>query len=267
MKGSESVKTWRELLSFPLAGRNCKPRSKGITMVIDKGLGISETRDLLNLAGKYIDFLKLGFGTSALYEQELLEEKINLVKNYRVDIYPGGTFLEIAILQNKLKEFLTMAKSLGFTAVEVSDGTVKIDPETRKRAINMAKDLEFKVLTEVGKKDPKRALSPDCLISQIKSDLENGSQWVIIEGRESGKEVGVYDKEGQFIKHALETILSHHEFSEHLVWEAPLKHQQQDLILRLGPNVNLGNVSPVEILSVEALRVGLRGDTLISLLK
>jgi len=267
MKGSEPAITWPELLSFPLAGRNGKPRTKGVTMVIDKGLGLAETRDLLHLSGRYIDFLKLGFGTSALYAQEVLEEKIKLVRDYRVDIYPGGTFLEIAILQNKLKSFLYLAKSLGFTAIEISDGTVRVSPDTRKNAINMARNLGFKVLTEVGKKDPKNSLSLECLINQIKLDLEHGSQWVIIEGRESGKEVGVYDKEGQFVKQALDTIISHHEFSEHLIWEAPLKHQQQDLILRLGPNVNLGNISPTEILSVEALRVGLRGDTLVSLLK
>jgi len=259
--GSEAT-FWPEFLHFPLGGRNGKPRSQGLTMVIDKGLGLGETKDLLLIAGKYIDFLKLGFGTSALYSRHILEEKIQLVRSHNIDIFPGGTFLEVAVSQNKLKEYLNMAKNLGYTAIEISDGTVKMSEKTRTEAIVTAAELGFIVLTEVGKKDPRDNLSIECLLNQIKTDLKNGADRVIIEGRESGKGVGIYDSGGNFIYNALKKIIDSVEDPNHIIWEAPLKHQQQDLILRLGSNVNLGNIAPGEVLSVEALRVGLRSDTL-----
>lgn len=260
MKGYKAT-FWPEFLHFPLGGRNGKPRSQGLTMVIDKGMGLGETKDLLIIAGRYIDFLKLGFGTSALYTKEVLEEKIQLVRSHNIDIYPGGTFLEVAVSQNKIKEYLHMAKNLGYTAIEVSDGTVKMTEKTRAETIVAAAEMGFKILTEVGKKDPRDNLSVECLLTQIKNDLKNGADWVIIEGRESGKGVGIYDASGKFIHSALEKIILSVDDPNRLIWEAPLKHQQQDLILRLGSNVNLGNIAPREILSLEALRVGLRGDT------
>jgi len=231
-------------------------------MVIDKGMGPVQTADLLRTSGKYIDFLKLGFGTSALYTGKILDEKINLARSYGVDIYPGGTFLEIAVLQGKLKEYLAFVKQAGFTAVEVSDGTVSIPPAVREKAICTAAEMGLKVLTEVGKKDPRDKTGIDFYIGQIQSDLRNGAFRVIIEGRESGKNAGFYDREGRFIPGEAEKILSSVTDPRLLIWEAPLKEQQQELILRFGPDVNLGNVSPFDVLALEALRVGLRGDTL-----
>lgn len=262
MGGQASANIWLDMLHFPLKGRLGKPRGHGLTMVIDKGLGLGETRDLLSVAGEYIDFLKLGFGTSALYGQDLLEEKISLAKSYGVDIYPGGTFLEIAVFQNKLKEYLELAKNLGYTAIEVSDGTIDYPPEVREKAIMMAADLGFKVLTEVGKKNPLDGAPMDYYIEQILRDLSSGACKVIIEGRESGKNAGVYDQEGGLITSEIRDLLSALEDPRVLIWEAPLKEQQQDLILLFGPNVNLGNISAFDVLALEALRVGLRGDTL-----
>lgn len=262
MGGQASANIWLDMLYFPLGGRVKKPRNQGLTMVIDKGLGLGETRDLLSIAGDYIDFIKLGFGTSALYDQALLEEKIHLAKNYSVDIYPGGTFLEVAVLQDKLSEYLMLAKALGYTAIEVSDGTVNISSEVRDRAISMAVALGFKVLTEVGKKDPSENVPAGYYVKQILRDLENGAFKVIIEGRESGKNVGVYDQEGLLIVDEMDAVVNAIEDTRSLIWEAPLKEQQQDLILLFGPNVNLGNISPYEVMALEALRVGLRGDTL-----
>lgn len=262
MGGQASANIWLDMLYFPLRGRSKKPRKQGLTMVIDKGLGLSETRDLLSMAGGYIDFLKLGFGTAALYNQNLLEEKIDLAVKFGVDIYPGGTFLEIAVLQDKLKEYLVLAKNFGFTAIEVSDGTIHVSPEVRELAIFTAADLGFKVLTEVGKKDSQDRTQVDDTIQQIRQDLEHGAYRVIVEGRESGKNVGFYDQEGHFIVDEMEAVLSAVGDPQLLIWEAPLTEQQQELILRFGPNVNLGNISPYETLALEALRVGLRGDTL-----
>ncbi len=253
---------WLEILKFPLGERSTKPRNNGITMVIDKGMGLGETRDLLNLAGNYIDFLKLGFGTSALYSSEVLEEKINLVRSYNVDIYPGGTFLEVAIIQDKLEEYLLMAKKLGFTAIEVSDGTITFDPELRHKAICLASDMELKVLTEVGKKDPNTRTPLSQLIRQVLADLKSGAHKVIVEGRESGKNVGLYDSSGKLIVSEMEELVSALPDPSVLIWEAPLKDQQLELIIRFGCNVNLGNILAHELLAVEALRVGLRADTL-----
>jgi len=253
---------WMEILRFPLDGRSKKPRHKGLTMLLDKGMGLEETRDLFHAVGDYIDFLKLGFGTSALYPQKTLEEKIDLAKKYNVNIYPGGTFLEIAVMQDKLKEFLMMAKALGYTAIEVSDGTVNISPEVRARTISMAVERGFKVLTEIGKKNPLDRGPFEESVEQIHLDLKNGAYKVIVEGRESGKDTGFYDREGHFTEDHLDLILSAVDSPDLLIWEAPLKEQQQELILRFGPDVNLGNIPPREVMALEALRVGLRGDTL-----
>ncbi|MEG6522173.1 phosphosulfolactate synthase [Desulfotomaculum sp. 1211_IL3151] len=254
--------SWQELLQFPLGKRISKPRLTGMSMVIDKGLGLGETRDLLNLSANYIDFLKLGFGTSALYDNDILEEKIHLVRSHGVDIYPGGTFLEVAILQDKLRQYLAMARDFGFTAIEVSDGTIDLDLNLRAEAITTAVEMGFKVLTEVGKKDPNDEVEIKEIVQLVNHDLSYGATHVIVEGRESGKAVGLYDKDGNLIVSDLEELVYGIGDASRLIWEAPLKEQQQELIIRFGPNVNIGNVNPHEVLALEALRVGLRADTL-----
>ena len=231
-------------------------------MVIDKGLGLNEMKDLFEVAANHIDFLKLGFGTSALYSQEVLAQKINLANSYGVMIYPGGTFMEIAISQNKLKEYISMAGKLAYPAIEVSDGTVNVSPEVRERAIALALDAGLLVLTEVGKKNLRDKARIEHYTGQIRQDLDNGAFRVIIEGRESGKDAGFYDGKGRFIASEMEQILEAVDDINLLIWEAPLKQQQQELIARFGPNVNLGNIPSNEALALEALRVGLRGDTL-----
>lgn len=255
-------KAWREVFDFPVPGRIGKPRQIGLTMVIDKGLGLTETRDLLELASDYIDFIKLTFGTSAFYSTELLQKKIRLVRSFGIDIFPGGTFLEIAILQDKLDRFLQRAVDLGFTCVEVSDGTIDMSPQTRVNAIRRAQSYGLRVISEVGKKDPAEKMPEKHIQEQIARDLEAGVLGVIIEGRESGKGVVIYDQEGQVIQENLERLIAGVQRLDALIWEAPLKNQQQTLILRFGPNVNLGNIQPSDVLAVESLRCGLRGDTL-----
>lgn len=253
---------WTDILDFPLTGRNTKPRDKGVTMVIDKGLGLTETRELLEMAADYIDFIKLGFGTSALYAGNILREKIKLVKSYGVDIYPGGTFFEVAVSQGKLDAYLHKSKELGYTFIEVSDGTIEMSPELRAECIARAQKLGFKVISEVGKKDARDSVASTQIHKQIRADLEQGVYKVIVEGRESGKGVVIYDEHGLIKEQELEEMLKIIPDLDCILWEAPLKNQQQELIMRFGPNVNLGNVAPGDILAVEALRVGLRGDTL-----
>ena len=231
-------------------------------MLLDKSLGITQTRDLLELACDYIDMIKLTFGTSALYPEALLRDKIKLIRFYGVDVYPGGTLFEIAFWQGRLDAFLRRAIELGFTGIEISDGTIPLNTQERRRAIQQAKAYGFKVVTEVGKKNG--APIPILRMQQIiADDLEQGADRVIIEGRESGKGVGIFDKEGKVKEEEVEALVHGLPSLEpYLIWEAPLKSQQVSLIKRFGPNVNLGNVAPEESLALEALRCGLRGDTL-----
>lgn len=253
---------WREIIAFPMGERATKPRPHGLTMVMDKGMGAGETRDLLQLNHPYIDFIKLAFGTSMLYPSGLLEEKIHLACAHNIVIYPGGTFFEIALWQNKLREYLDKCKALGFTAIEVSDGAINICREVRTRAIAMAAEREFMILTEVGKKNAGAAIPVTSLAEQAKEDLEAGAYKVILEGRECGLNVGLYDAKGKMNASDIQVLLEHIGDPARIIWEAPLKPQQQDLITRFGPDVNLGNIPPREVLALEAMRLGLRADTL-----
>lgn len=250
-----------DFLNFPLPGRNSKPRNSGLTMVIDKGLGYTETRELLELAAAYIDFIKLGFGTAALYADKLLRRKIEMIKSFDVGIFPGGTFLEIAVAQGKLQEYLRITGELGYTAVEVSDGTINMSPAIREEAIKRATDMGLIVFSEVGKKDERDNVELIGLGEIIARDLQNGAFKVIVEGRESGKSVVIYDNKGDIKEKELEILIRGIPDINSILWEAPLKQQQCELIMNFGPNVNLGNIQPSEVLAVEALRRGLRGDT------
>lgn len=254
--------SWYDFLEFPLGEPNPKPRETGCTMIIDKGLGYTGTKELLELASDYIDFIKLGFGTSALYPAYLLRKKIELVKSFGVDIFPGGTFLEIAVMEGKLKEYLHITKKLGYTAVEVSDGTIAMSPPVRSEAIRRAVDLGLMVLSEVGKKDERDKVDIMAFGDVIAKDLEDGAYKVIVEGRESGKGVVIYDIKGNIKRDEFEILKEAIKDYNRILWEAPLKQQQYQLIMTFGPNVNLGNIQPDEVLAVEALRRGLRGDTL-----
>lgn len=254
---------WLDILDFPYQDRSGKPRTAGLTMVIDKGLGLTDTRDLMELASNYVDHLKLTFGTSAFYQTRLLRQKIELVKSYGVHIFPGGTFLELALLQGRIIPFLDRARDLGFTGVEISDGTINIDPQTRYNTIKLARTYGFElVVSEVGKKDPRDQGEGIPLAEQVNCDLEAGSDVVIVEGRESGEGVVIYDDEGNILGDEINELTQHVADTDRLLWEAPQKKQQQELIMRFGPNVNLGNVQREDVLALEALRVGLRGDTL-----
>jgi len=255
-------KAWEGAFRIPYPGRTRKPRKTGLTMVLDKGLGKRLLKDLLECAGDYIDIIKLTFGTSAFYDKDVLKKKNDLIASSGIKVMPGGTFLEVAIWQNTLDAYLKRARELGFTAIEVSDGTIEMTKPRRKQAIKQALDQGFTVITEVGKKDPGEALSMEVIHSLIREDLANGAFKVIIEAREAGRGVGIFDQEGKTRKDEIDRILSGVADANDLIWEAPLKNQQQDLILRFGLNVNLGNIPPEEVLALEALRQGVRGDTL-----
>lgn len=253
---------WGPAVDPPMARTEAKPRRRGLTMVMDKGMSLAEGRGWLDLCAPYVDYVKLAFGTSVLYDARVLAEKIRLFRDHGVEVYPGGTLLEIAVMQDRVKAFVERARQLGFKTLEVSDGTINLRPRYRERLIRTLTAEGFQVLTEVGKKHPADRVPHMRIREQILEDLAAGAFKVIVEGRESGKGVVIYRDDGSIDGDELESLARAVSDPDLLIWEAPHKDQQQDLILRFGANVNLGNVRPDEVLSLEALRQGMRGDTL-----
>lgn len=254
---------WDSIIGGLIDKRSEKPRKVGLTMVIDTGVGFAQLRDTLELAGHCIDHWKLAFGTSVFHSKQALQHKLALLAEQRILTMPGGTLLEVALIERHCRDYMKHAKLLGFSAVEISDGTIPMPAVRRKNIIHCALDAGLVPITEVGKKDPRRQPSAEQAAEQVLMDLENGAEWVVMEGRESGRAVGIYDIHGQIIDEALSTITGMLGVaSEKLIWEAPLKDQQAYLIAHLGSNVGLGNIYPDQVLAVEALRCHLRFDTL-----
>lgn len=243
--------------------RSVKPRRAGVTMAIDTGLGLSQCGDLLMMADRWIDHWKLSFGTSALMPKPVLAKKLDLIGSAGVLTFPGGTMFEATIVRRHCRHYMRTARGMGFTAVEISEGSIDLSPDRRRGAIECALDHDLEVITEVGKKDPANQPSPEQLADQALLDLEWGASWVVVEGRESGTGVGMYDAVGRIDMEAVETVARRvGAATDRLVWEAPLKDQQKMLIGRFGVNVGLGNIDPARILALEALRTGLRFETL-----
>lgn len=259
-----SSRFWGEALQDPTRQRTDKPRSSGLTMVIDKGLGLGAYRDLIQLAGAYIDFIKLGFGTVALTPLSLLREKLHLARENDIHLYPGGTFFEVAYQQQgTIQPYLDHLATLGFEWIEISDGTISLAKEERIDAIQTARAYGFHVITEIGKKEKGSVTPVDQLISGFYRDREAGAEYVIVEGRESGQNVGMFDASGRLDSHYLLCVWE--EVDRHtIIWESPQHSQQIELFQLLGPATNVGNIAATDVLSVESLRRGLRSDTFYS---
>ena len=249
-----------EFLSIP---REEKPRKCGMTMVLDKGLGLETAESLMSISGEYVDYLKFGWGTSIIHEQDIIKAKVEMYKNHQITPYTGGTLFELAYKNDKLDEFFREAHELGFQAIEISDGSTNISHEDKLECIKKAKADGFEVLSEVGKKDPDldKELSLDERIEKMHDELNAGSSLIIVEAREGGKNIGIFDKSGKAKEDEIDYILDNFN-GDKILWEAPNKDQQVFFILKLGNTVNLGNVSSDDITSLETLRRGLRGDTL-----
>ena len=256
--------TWREIaVPAEVLAARMERGDVGVTMVIDSGLGLSGTRDVLSLAGNWIDHWKLSFGTSALMPEVVLQEKLAILRNAGTLAFPGGTLFESAALHGHRGDFFEKAAALGFTAVEISDGTLDLPADERSSSIKAALAAGLTVISEVGKKDPLGQPTPRELAEQALTDLEEGARWVVVEGRESGRSVGVFNNAGGVNMEAVDTIAFHAgDALDRLVWEAPLKSQQVAFIQRFGPNVSLGNINPARVLALEALRASLRFETL-----
>jgi phosphosulfolactate synthase len=256
-------KAWGNLLVDLAPKReHAKPRRRGLTMILDRCQGLAATTDLLEMVGEYVDHVKLSFGTSVLLSEAFIRRKNELIRAHNIDIYPGGTLAEVMLVQGAYSEYLKRAKVLGFTAIEVSDGTITMSRQVRRAAIKRALDAGFKVISEVGKKDSSIEIPVSQLCDQICDDLALGVDKVIVEARESGAGIGIYDAGGAIREDKLTAMLAQlcgHE--DDIIWEAPRTGQQAQLIMHCGSNVSLGNVKPRDVLGLEALRCGLRYET------
>ncbi len=247
-----------------LPQRTQKPREEGITMVMDKGLGVWAAKDLASSAGQYIDLLKLGFGTSVLTPEEVLKEKLEVYRAAGMEPYPGGTLWEALYIRNALDRYEEFIERWGFTTIEISDGTLHLSIDEKCKQIErFAK--KYRVVTEVGYKDVETIGGAQEWIYRIKRELDAGAWKVILEGRESGS-IGIYDSAGKVKRELVDAIAAEVPL-EKIVWETPKKPQQVWFIKHFGTNVNLGNINPAEAIAVEALRLGLRGDTLTHFVK
>jgi phosphosulfolactate synthase len=243
------------------SGLTNKPREIGLTAVLDKGLGLRAMHDLVELGGSYIDIVKFGWGTSVLYPLQTLMDKMTLLRAAGIAVCPGGTLLEIAWANARIEAFFAFAEEAGFTTIEVSDGTYNMPRRVKLALIAHAARLGFRVVSEVGKKNPEDdvRLTSAQRVALVRQELEAGAWKVIIEGRESGT-VGIYDARGVVQGELADALVAALGVIS-LVFEAPQKSQQVWLIQRYGAQVNFGNIPPEEVLSVATLRCGLRSDT------
>ena len=230
-------------------------RDGGLTHVLDKGLGPRGWEDVLEMSGDYIDIIKLGWGTS--YVTKNLEKKLDVLKEKPVVI--GGTFFEVVYVKNQFDDYKRWLTSLGLTHVEISDGTIEIP---RERKLELIADFarDFTVLSEVGSKDSEVVFAPYEWGEWIKEEKDAGAWKVITEAREGGTS-GIFRSDGQMRTGLIAEIEHSGDFHD-LVWEAPTKSSQAWFIKHFGPSVNLGNIPPEEVIALETLRLGLRGDTL-----
>ncbi|MBN3522336.1 phosphosulfolactate synthase [Paenibacillus apiarius] len=256
------IEIWPSALCDPSGERERKPRTTGLTMVMDKGLGLGEFKDMLELAHEHIDIIKMGFGTAAVMPHRLLTAKLNAAKRYGITVMPGGTFLEIAVVKGIVEDFFHMMGETGFTGVEVSDGTISLSRQDRNDLIARARELGFHVCSEYGKKDSLSSFLLDDLLETFTEDIAHGSAWMTLEGRESGIGVGVYDDSGSCDTNLVTRIVESVHTPERLMWEAPRKDQQVAILHTAGLRANIGNIAPQEIIACEALRRGLRSDTM-----
>jgi phosphosulfolactate synthase len=239
-----------------LPKRSAKPRQTGITLVIDKGLSVAEAENLLSVAEPYIDFIKLGFGT-ALFTQNL-ERKLTVYRNSRIHVFFGGTLFEAFVVRNQFDDYLRFLEQNKIEYAEVSDGSFRIPLREKCEYIrNLARHVN--VLSEVGSKSENSNATPAEWVEAINSELDAGALSVIAEARDSGT-VGICRSDGA-IREELVLEISKHVPKHKLIWEAPIKGQQAWFIKSFGPNVNLGNIRPDDVIPLETLRSGLRYDT------
>jgi phosphosulfolactate synthase len=236
--------------------RTLKPRNNGMTMVMDKGLSPREVEDFIEVAGPFVDIVKLGWATS--YVTPVLEKKIAIYKAAGIPVYFGGTLFEAFIIRNQYDDYKRLLDKFQLGHAEVSDGSIILDHQKKCEYISdLAKIVT--VVSEVGSKDAENIMAPYQWIELMLAELAAGSHYVIAEARESGN-IGIYRDSGEVRQGLVQELLTKIP-SEKILWEAPQKAQQTWFIKLLGANVNLGNIPPNELIPLETLRLGLRSDT------
>ena len=246
----------RDLLNLP--GRSGKPRDRGITHVIDRGLSIAEIEGMIEVAGDYVDIVKLGWGTALATRN--LERKLECYRAHEIPVVLGGTLTELAISRGRLEELIAWVHELGLSHFEISDGTIALEHERKVDLIGRMAQ-EFTVLSEVGSKDDTGAITPPYVwVEQMRAELTAGAWKVIAEGREAGT-AGIFRPSGE-VREGLIGEIVHEIAPDRIMFDAPRKDQQVWFVRRFGPEVNLSNVPVGEVLALETLRLGLRSDTL-----
>jgi phosphosulfolactate synthase len=238
--------------------RTTRPRTHGLTMVNDKGLSVAEARNLVSGAGPHVDLIKLAFGTPLVTPG--LEEKIKIFQDAGIPVYFGGLLFEAFVIRNQFSDYLAMLKEYNITMIEVSDGSIDIPHVEKCGYIEKLAKIGM-VLSEVGSKDKDREhiTPPYQWIRLMKAELEAGASYIVAEARETGT-VGLYRDSGEVREGLVQEILTKVP-AEKILWEAPRKDQQLYFLTLIGANANLGNIHPAEVIALEAMRVGLRGDT------
>jgi len=236
-------------------------RSYGLTMMMDKGLSLKEAEHFIESSAPYTDLVKFGFGTALITRD--LKEKVNLYQAAGLKPYFGGTLFEMYFVRGQFDDFRRFVDESGLKNVEVSDGTIKMDHEEKLECIRILA-MDYQVLSEIGTKVKGVELPNHVWVSSMKSELEAGAWKVIAEARESGT-IGIYDSEGKANRELIDDIMKEISVND-VLWEAPNKAQQTMFIKMIGANVNLGNIAPNEVVSLEALRCGMRGDTFFDVL-
>lgn len=245
-----------DLLELP--DRSSKPREQGITHVLDRGLSLVEVDGLVEVAGEYVDLVKLGWGSAVATRN--LQPKLERYREHGIPVVLGGSLTELAIAQGRLDRLVAWVRELGLSYFEISDGTINLQHE---RKLDLIRRLagEFTVLSEVGSKDDTGAITPPYLwVEQMRDELAAGAWKVIAEGRESGT-AGIFRPDGE-VREGLINEIVHDIDPTRILFDAPRKEQQVWFVRRFGPEVSLGNVPPVEVLPLETLRLGLRSDTM-----
>lgn len=240
-----------------LPKRTGKPRNTGITMALDSGFSVRQAEDFCSVASQHVDIVKLGWGTS--YVTGHLKEKISVYREYDIPVYFGGTLFEAYLIRDELENYLEFLHLNEIELIEVSNGTIRLS-EHKKLGIIHDLTKDFKVLSEVGSKNPNDIIPPYKWVNMITNELEAGAWKVICEARESGN-VGIFRPNGEIRSGLIEEVTDQIPH-ESLIFEAPKKDQQIWFIKKYGSNVNLGNIKPDEVIPVETLRLGLRSDTL-----
>lgn len=246
-------------MNFDIPGlptRTAKPRAHGLTMVMDKGLSVRQAEDFASTAAPYVDFVKLGWSTSAFTGG--LRDKLAVYRAAGLRVYLGGTLCEVFIARRAFDAYLSLLDTLQLDLAEVSDGSLDMRRDDKLAYIRRLAQRGT-VLSEVGSKDAEKVLSAHQWASYVAEERQAGSQWVITESRESGN-VGVYRSTGEVRSGLIDEILKKTPL-EHVIFEAPKKEQQVWFVRHFGTNVNLGNIAPEELIGLETVRLGLRGDT------